>query len=1133
MRSELFEQEPHYASKRRWNKRWKVATAGLVVAAALCAGSTFAFPAPTMAEEAPASAQAEWESSVPSDLPEQWPEAVVAVAKSQLGYTESTTDVVTDEAGETAGSTRYGAWSGNAYAEWNTLFAQFCLEYAGVENMPQDADAQKWVEALEKDDAALYAEAAVAEPEAGDVVFFQADDKDVEAGAGDAQADRVGIVTEVTPETDAAPAQVTVVEGDVEGALKSVTYDETDEAILGYAELPEQPADDEAEDAADEVESGTEAADAEDAASEQDAEKSDAADEADAAEDENAEAGEADTLTAGDTVDVDDTVTYEAENFTVELKVAGTATVVADVEDVEAAEDAADQTDADEAEKSDTDESDEQVETEAADEAEGLAVEASELGKNDAAYKAAKEFAEQSEDQDVVSVDALDFTFTYNGQPLSVEACEVTAEVAPTKKLQSVVDDMEIAEDAEEEVGAGVELTALNVADGQAEELDTVTLEQGDKTLPKMTVALNSADPALQIVTREALNPHFTVQYYANMEIARRDNNGYLTIIDTDNGGNNAGGNLPVNGATPNTTKLYLDDAGNGKRKVATTVQLTELYTENEYNYYNAPDLRYFNVMAKNSSYELAELWVLKDGKDAKSTNRDDWTIYGNPSELKFTNSESSAGEKTVYIKDGSVIRLVADTTKDLYNNAATFYDYDITDDGKTTWDGTNGSHGINSSGNYTGSGAKFAFGNANTGMGLHNENWNGNTLNQYNHSGNGYLGCTFGLVTGLAGDGTIQYANDVDAPNLFNDGNASGKKTYTDWSLDFNRSGDTYTLTAVNGAGLTGLEYFNNPVCNTTVHTHIWTNNFWPMDSRPSVDGKTGYFNDRGGYSGSDGNRLYPMSDDGVAHNNMFGMQYQVSFTLTEDYCGPLEYYFFGDDDMWVFLDGRLVCDIGGVHSSVGQYVNLWDYIAKGDAGTHTLSFFYTERGLSGSTCYMQFTLPSVSSQEVAPDTGALKIQKEVVGSVDADQEFTFEIELSDTTDIYAIQRFTADGEPYEENAPEPIRNGHGEFSLKANEYVLIDYLPEGTTYTIRETNVSGGCTVSNTVNNGEVNYKVDATGGISLGNTDAIVYTNTFRPKLPDTGGPGTAVITLAGTACVTVAMAHGFYQRRKCMR
>ena len=80
--------------------------------------------------------------------------------------------------------------------------------------------------------------------------------------------------------------------------------------------------------------------------------------------------------------------------------------------------------------------------------------------------------------------------------------------------------------------------------------------------------------------------------------------------------------------------------------------------------------------------------------------------------------------------------------------------------------------------------------------------------------------------------------------------------------------------------------------------------------------------------------------------------MQYAIEFDLSEDYCGPLEYYFFGDDDMWVFLTdqttgkSQLVCDIGGVHSSVGEYVNLWDYIEKGSAGGYTLTFFYTERG-------------------------------------------------------------------------------------------------------------------------------------------------------------------------------------------
>ena len=172
--------------------------------------------------------------------------------------------------------------------------------------------------------------------------------------------------------------------------------------------------------------------------------------------------------------------------------------------------------------------------------------------------------------------------------------------------------------------------------------------------------------------------------------------------------------------------------------------------------------------------------------------------------------------------------------------------------------------------------------------------------------------------MTGLDSEGHIQYANGVDAPNLFDEDSATGKTQYTDWSLGFNRSGDTYTLSSVNGAVLMGLEYFNNPQTpGKDPYTHIWTNNFWPMDGRPGKDGLTGKYDDRGDYVGYGGNNMYPISDDGLAHNNMFGMQYSVKFKLTEDYVGPLEYYFFGDDDMWVFLDGRLVCDIGGVHSS------------------------------------------------------------------------------------------------------------------------------------------------------------------------------------------------------------------------
>ena len=439
---------------------------------------------------------------------------------------------------------------------------------------------------------------------------------------------------------------------------------------------------------------------------------------------------------------------------------------------------------------------------------------------------------------------------------------------------------------------------------------------------------------------------------------------------------------------------------------------------------------------------------------------------------------------------------------------------------------------GINRGSNYTGSGAKLAFGNANTGTALQNESWNGNTLNQYNHSGNGLLGCTFGLVTGLNSEGHIIYANGVDAPNLFDDGSANGKRTYTDWSLGFNRSGDTYTLSSVNGANLDGLEYFNNPQTpGKDPYTHIWTNNFWPMDGRPGIDGRTGKHDDRGDYVGYGGNNMYPTSDDGLAHNNMFGMQYSVEFELTEDYVGPLEYYFFGDDDMWVFLDGRLVCDIGGVHSSVGAYVNLWDYIAKGDAGKHTLKFYYTERGLSGSTCYMQFTLPSVSSVPPTYQNGQLKVQKEVVGEADPDTEFSFDINIwsddgSAQGSDYSIARYNPKGEHIESSL---LSDGKGTFKLKADEYVIIDYLQHGTHYTIKETNTDG-FTVSNTIDNGNPNQSAEVTGTTPVGKNSIVLFTNTCRPKLPNTGGPGTIWYTFGGIALIVFPSMYVAYRRRK---
>ena len=921
--------------------------------------------------------------------------------------------------------------------------------------MPHDANAQTWIEKLQEADPSLYATPEGHDPAAGELVFLRG------SAAEASQAERVAIVTELVVDEGGNPTSIKVIEGDVEGAVSEVVYELDDARILGYGLLPEQPVDDGDVSAQDET-----------------------------------------------VVSLDNTLSYEAEDYTVAVKVSGEATVADG--------------------------------SEPAPESDGLTMNTTALDASAPAYQAAEAYVEDSDPESVISVSALEFEFVYNGQALDVSDCEVTAEVTPSDKLQEAANAIETEEDTSEEAEVGVALTALQSAEGsEAEELDTVVVEKDATERPTMTLALNAAAPALQLVARSSLNPKFTVQYYANLEVTDRDPGGYLQIIDTSNGGNNQGGKLPINGTDPATTGLYLVDAGNGKREIRTHNALTKLYTENEYSYFEAPSLPYVNIFRQNGNYTANEVWVLKEGKDPSSTNEADWDVTKDivdATELHFTNNPDKANEKnTILIKEGTVIRLVANQTKSAYDNAATFYDYDITDDGRTTWDGTNGPHGINSGSNYSGSGAKLAFGNANTGMGLQNESWNGNTLNQYNHSGNSLLGCTFGLVTGLDSEGHIVYANNVDAPKLFDDGPATGKTAYTDWTLGFNREGDTYTLSSVNGTNLDGLEYFNNPQTpGKDPYYHIWTNNFWPMDSRPGTDGLTGYYMDRGEYSGSDGVKLFPTSDDGIAHNNMFGMQYEVKFKLTEDYVGPLEYYFFGDDDMWVFLDGRLVCDIGGVHSSVGAYVNLWDYIAKGTEGEHTLKFYYTERGLSGSTCYMQFTLPSVSSVTPSYQNSQLKIQKEVVGTADTNAEFSFDITIDhDTLPVqnsdYSIVRYNAKGERIESSL---LTGGKGSFKLKANEYVIIDYLQHGTKYTITETGTDG-FSVSNRIDQNTTTQSETAVGTIAQGKGSIVLFTNTARPMLPNTGGPGVLIFTLGGAAVIATAVTYEFHQRKRSSR
>lgn len=163
---------------------------------------------------------------------------------------------------------------------------------------------------------------------------------------------------------------------------------------------------------------------------------------------------------------------------------------------------------------------------------------------------------------------------------------------------------------------------------------------------------------------------------------------------------------------------------------------------------------------------------------------------------------------------------------------------------------------------------------------------------------------------------------------------------------------------------------------------------------------------------------------------NYGFGQKFDLKFRLTSD--GkvldsdnsevPIEFNFSGDDDVWVFIDGQLVLDIGGDHGVVTGRIdfankkatvssaknsssggissgevekgfpgelNTEDYFTK----EHTLTMFYMERGLWESNMQITFNFPQENTLTVEKEvdtTGANDIFKKALEDVGT---FDFEI--------------------------------------------------------------------------------------------------------------------------------------------
>ncbi|MDD6873446.1 MAG: VWA domain-containing protein, partial [Clostridiales bacterium] len=168
--------------------------------------------------------RAQWEASMAQvELTGVWPDDLLNIARSQLGYEESKLNFIIDDEGNRQGYTRYGAWYRASYSEWCAMYVSFCLNYAEIPEtvVPREANCEKWIRALSSE--GLYVSAAHYAPQPGDLIFFDWEQ--------DGNVDHVGLVEA------AGEGTITTIEGNSRGGVRRNEYRADNDVIAGYGLL--------------------------------------------------------------------------------------------------------------------------------------------------------------------------------------------------------------------------------------------------------------------------------------------------------------------------------------------------------------------------------------------------------------------------------------------------------------------------------------------------------------------------------------------------------------------------------------------------------------------------------------------------------------------------------------------------------------------------------------------------------------------------------------------------------------------------------------------------------------------------------------------------------------------------------
>lgn len=456
------------------------------------------------------------------------------------------------------------------------------------------------------------------------------------------------------------------------------------------------------------------------------------------------------------------------------------------------------------------------------------------------------------------------------------------------------------------------------------------------------------------LVDGEEVQPGNSVKVAVTLNNEKKINDADVYHVDDENNIENMDGNVDKNGnvefeTTHFSTYVIVDNKRNGKINVTiehydgTTNPASKIY---------ADDVRTLTI-----------------GQKVDCKKAENWDI--SKVELVTDNGTSTVKPGEFNVAQDATVKVYYEPVTVNFAGAPTFYDYTVK---------AGSDYSINQQSNYgknKDSNTKLTMGEAKQNYQNYGYNWKKDGLSVNTWTGSDAV--IKGLLKGLDADGNVEF--NYPDPGFFTNsdllaGNSTDnylRKVYRDYTLNFDRSGDTYTLTGVtDGNGKNVTEQYNLDKNGKSGA------DFFPLDSVRSSYEKA--------YTRKVDSQL---TEDNKIHNYYFGMRYDIKFKLG-DYIGPLSYSFTGDDDMWVVLDGKqVVIDLGGIHNAATSTVDLWKYLLNTNQdqtqltdeqkkAEHTLTILYMERGAGASNCYMNFTIPNAKISQVTTDAlGTLTFNK------------------------------------------------------------------------------------------------------------------------------------------------------------